>query len=29
MTYQEDLPGVIEALKTMREQGLYPERLLD
>ena len=29
MTYQEDLPGVNEALKTMREQGLYPERLLD
>ena len=29
MTYQEDLPGVIEALKTMREQGLYPEILLD
>ena len=29
MTYQEDLPGVIKALKTMREQGLYPEILLD
>ena len=28
MTYQEDLPGVIQALKTMREQGLYPEYLL-
>ena len=29
MTYKEDLPGVAAALKSMRENGIYPEKLLD
>ena len=29
MTYKEDLPGVAAALKRMRENGIYPEKLLD
>ena len=29
MTYQEDLPSVKEALRRMRESGVYPEILLD
>ena len=29
MTYKEDLPGVAAALKNMRENGIYPEELLD
>ncbi|MCR5577398.1 MAG: NTP transferase domain-containing protein [Oscillospiraceae bacterium] len=29
ITYQEDLPGVVEALRRMRENGVYPEVLLD
>ena len=29
MTYKEDLPGVAAALKNMRENGIYPEKLLD
>ena len=29
MTYKEDLPGVVEALRRMRENGVYPEVLLD
>lgn len=27
MTYKEDLPGVVEAIQRMKEQGLYPEEL--
>ena len=29
MTYKEDLPGVAAALKSMCENGIYPEKLLD
>ena len=27
VTYKEDKPGVMEALKELREKGLYPEKL--
>ena len=27
MTYQEDLPGVLSAIKTMKDAGIYPEYL--
>ena len=29
MTYKEDMQGVVDAIRAMREQGLYPETLLD
>ena len=29
MTYKEDLPGVVDALRRMRESGIYPKTLLD
>ena len=29
MTYKEDMPGVVEAIRRMREEGKYPEKLLD
>ena len=29
MTYKDDLPGVAAALKSMCENGIYPEKLLD
>ena len=29
MTYKEDMQGVVDAIRAMREQGIYPETLLD
>lgn len=29
MTYKEDFPTVVNAIKTLRDEGVYPEKLLD
>ena len=29
MTYKEDFPTVVTAIKTLRDEGVYPEKLLD
>lgn len=29
MTYKEDIPTVVNAIKALREDGVYPEKLLD
>ena len=29
MTYKEDFPTVVNAIKTLRDSGVYPEKLFD
>ena len=29
MKYKEDFPTVVNAIKTLRDEGVYPEKLLD
>ena len=29
MTYKEDFPTVVNAIKALRDGGVYPEKLLD